>query len=271
MGGNRCNHNPANPQLSPSHPIRKGKGGLPRILSLAAERAKAWYKHPQKCTALCSKSTRKTRSERREAYQVVIETVLIHLDLASLCLGTPTLDNGFIDVDMKTIVKTSGIGQRRCERAIAQLKKAGLMEVKQPRKLNAQGDYVGCRSIRIITTTFFEWLGLGPMLQRERARASDVLRRKAIKANRKLSDLMGSSSSGLNAAELPEASEGSKRKTVCPWDLRQPEVKAQFSPLISSTIEEPGQASRVGKIRPTPLPDLVGAKTKICSGPLCRR
>ena len=248
MGGNRCNHNPANPQLSPSHPIRKGKGGLPRILSLAAERAKAWYKHPQKCTALCSKSTRKTRSERREAYQVVIETVLIHLDLASLCLGTPTLDNGFIDVDMKTIVKTSGIGQRRCER-----------------------DYVGCRSIRIITTTFFEWLGLGPMLQRERARASDVLRRKAIKANRKLSDLMGSSSSGLNAAELPEASEGSKRKTVCPWDLRQPEVKAQFSPLISSTIEEPGQASRVGKIRPTPLPDLVGAKTKICSGPLCRR
>ena len=215
MGGNRCNHNPANPQLSPSHPIRKGKGGLPRILSLAAERAKAWYKHPQKCTALCSKSTRKTRSERREAYQVVIETVLIHLDLASLCLGTPTLDNGFIDVDMKTIVKTSGIGQRRCERAIAQLKKAGLMEVKQPRKLNAQGDYVGCRSIRIITTTFFEWLGLGPMLQRERARASDVLRRKAIKANRKLSDLMGRLKLGFTANKAkPKASE----KEAAQWN-----------------------------------------------------
>ena len=199
MEGNRCNHNPANPQLTPRHPIRKGKGGLPRILSLAAERAKAWYKHPQKCPPLCSSSTRKTRSERREAYQIVIETLLIHLDLASLCLGTPTLDNGFIDVDMKTIVKTSGMGQRRCERAIAQLKKAGLMEVKQPRKLNAQGDYLGCRAIRVVTTTFFEWLGLGPMLQRERARASDALRRKAIKANRKLSDFMSRLKQDFNA------------------------------------------------------------------------
>ena len=207
MEGNRCNHNPANPQLNPRHPIRKGKGGLPRILSLAAERAKAWYKHPQKCPPLCV-NKRKTRSERREAYQVVIETLLIHLDLASLCLGIPTLDNGFIDVDMKTIVKTSGIGQRRCERAIAQLKKAGFMEVKQPRKLNAQGDYVGCRSIRVVTTTFFAWLGLGPMLQRERARASDILHRKAIKANRKLSDLMGRLKLGFTANKAkPKASE----------------------------------------------------------------
>ena len=197
--GNRCGHDPKNPQLSPRQPIRKGKGGLPRILSLAAERAKAWYRHPQKCPSLCSSRDRRTRSERREAYQIVIETLLIHLDLASLCVGTPTLDNGFIDLDMKLIVKTSGIGQRRCERAIAQFKQAGLMEVKQPRKLNAQGGYVGCRAIRVITTTFFEWLGLGPMLQRERSRASDALRRKAIKANRKLADFMSRLKQGSNA------------------------------------------------------------------------
>ena len=73
------------------------------------------------------------------------------------------------------------------------------MEVKQPRKLNAQGDYVGCRSIRVVTTTFFAWLGLGPMLQRERARASDALRRKAIKANRKLADFMSRLKQGFNA------------------------------------------------------------------------
>jgi hypothetical protein len=41
--GNRCGHDPKRPNLSPAHSIRKGKGGLPRILSLAAERAKAWY------------------------------------------------------------------------------------------------------------------------------------------------------------------------------------------------------------------------------------
>jgi DNA-binding transcriptional ArsR family regulator len=162
---------------------------LPRILSLAAERAKAWYRHPQKCHVL-NRGNRQTRSERREAYQIVIETVLSFLDLASLCLGTPTLDNGFVDVDMQTLVEAAGIGQRRFERAIADLKEAGLMEVKQPRKLNEHGEYVGLRAIRVVREAFFEFLNLGSMLRRERAKATERLRRKAIQANRKLTDLM---------------------------------------------------------------------------------
>ena len=163
---------------------------MPRILSLAAERAKAWYYHPKKCKLLQSHPHRKTRSERREACQIVIETILSHLELASLCLGTPTLENGFIDIDMRTIARDSGIGQRRCERAIALLKEAGFMKVQQPRAINDQGDYVGLRAIRVVTTLFFEFLNLGPMLQRERARATERLRRKAQKANRKLSEFM---------------------------------------------------------------------------------
>ena len=127
------------PQLSPCQPIRKGKGGLPRILSLAAERAKAWYKYPQKCPPLCSKNTRKTRSEINEAYQLVIETLIIHLDLASLCLEIPTLDNGFIDVDMKTIVRTSGIGQRSYERAVVQLKKLASWKLNKPARSTHKG------------------------------------------------------------------------------------------------------------------------------------
>lgn len=200
MIGNRCGHDPKNPNLSPARPIRKGKGGLPRILSLAAERAKAWYFHPRKCKPLQSHPNRKTRSERREACQIVIETILSHLDLASLCLGTPTLDAGFIDIDMRTIVRDSCIGQRRCERAIAMLKEAGFMTVKQPRAINDQGDYVGLRAIRVVTTLFFEFLNLGPMLQRERARASSRLQRKAMKVNRKVTDLMRRMTTGLRNA-----------------------------------------------------------------------
>jgi DNA-binding transcriptional ArsR family regulator len=162
---------------------------LPRILSFAAERAKAWYRHPQKCHAL-NKGNRRTRSERREAYQIIIETMLSFLDLASLCLGTPTLDNGFVDVGMKALVSASGMSQRRCERAISDLKDAGLITVKQPRKLNEHGEYVGLRAIRVIRETFFEFLQLGPMLQRERAKATERLRRKATRANRKLADFM---------------------------------------------------------------------------------
>jgi len=189
-GGNRCGHDPKRPLLTPASPIRKGKGGLPRILSLAAERTKFWYDHPKKCPPLLTKSNRTIRSERREACLVVLETLLSHLDLASLCLGVPTLANGFIDIDMKTIVRDSGLGHRRCERAIRQLKEAGFMKVTQPRGRSDEGRYFGCRAIRVITTAFFEWLGLGPMLRRERARASESLRRKAQKAHRKLADFM---------------------------------------------------------------------------------
>jgi len=194
--GNRCGHSPKNPSLSPARPIKKGTGGLPRILSLAAERAKEWYRYPQKCHVL-NKGNRRTRSERREAYQVIIETILSFLDLASLCLGTPTLDNGFVDVDMKTLVAASGMSQRRCERAIADLKHAGLMEVKQPRRINEHGEYVGLRAIRVLREAFFEFLDLGPMLRRERARATEALRRKAARANRKLTDMMRRAVQGM--------------------------------------------------------------------------
>lgn len=197
QAGNRCGHNPKRPQLQPVCPIRKGKGGLPRILSLAAERAKAWYFHPKKCKLLQSKPNRQTRSERREACQIVIETILSHLDLASLCLGTPTLENGFIDIDMRIIVRDSGIGQRRCERAIALLKEAGFMKVQQPRAINDHGDYVGLRAIRVVTNLFFEFLNLGPMLQRERARATQKLQRRAMKAQRKVADFMRRLTQGL--------------------------------------------------------------------------
>ena len=188
--GNRCGHNPKRPQLCPARLIRKGKGGLPRILSLAAERAKAWYFYPKKCPPMQANPNRRTRSERREACQIVLEAILSHLDLASMCLGTPTASSGFIDIDMRTIVRDSGIGQRRCERAIAVFKEAGFMKVTQPRMQNDEGLYFGCRAIRVVAETLFEWLGLGPMLHRERARASERLRRKAQKANRKLSEFM---------------------------------------------------------------------------------
>ena len=92
------------------------------------------------------------------------------------------------------------MGQRRCERAIAMLKDAGFMRVKQPRAINDQGDYVGLRAIRVVTTLFFEFLNLGPMLQRERARASSRLQRKAMKANRKATDFMRRMSKGLHSA-----------------------------------------------------------------------
>ncbi|MDY0275493.1 MAG: hypothetical protein RBR42_08670 [Desulfomicrobium sp.] len=214
MNGNRCGHDPRNPKLTPVNPIRKGKGGLPRILSLAAERAKVWYFHPKKCKLLQTHPHRQTRSERREACQIVIETILSHLDLVSLCLGTPTMENGFIDIDMKSIVRDAGISQRRCERAIALLKKAGFLKVKQSRTINDHGDYIGLRAIRVIPSLFFDFLNLDPMLQRERARATQKLQRRAMKAKRKMTDFMRRMTKGLRSSfsAKPQCSRAGQEK-----------------------------------------------------------
>ncbi|MDR1657807.1 MAG: hypothetical protein LBT47_09690 [Deltaproteobacteria bacterium] len=188
--GNRCGHDHRNPQLSPPSPIKKGLGGLPRILSLAAERAKDWFHCPDKCPPLGSNSHRRTRSERREACQIVLEVLLSRLDLASLCVGSPAPASGFIDLDMKTIVRESGLGKRRCERAIGQFKEAGFIKVEQPRRRNEEGKYFGLQAIRIFTQKFFDWLGLGSMLKKERNRASASLKRKTQAAGKSLGDLM---------------------------------------------------------------------------------
>lgn len=187
--GNRCGHDPRHPVLTTGL-LRKGPGGLPRILSLAAERAKIWYDYPKKCPVLQTNPHRRTRSERREACQRVIEAIVAHLDLASLCLGIPTVASGFIDMDMDTLAKDAGLGKRRCERAVRLLKDAGFLKSVQPRTRNEEGAYFGCRAIRVVSKSFFEWLGLGPMLDRERRRATAVLRQKAQQAKRTLSDLM---------------------------------------------------------------------------------
>ena len=188
--GNRCGHDPQNPQLSPPTPIKKGLGGLPRILSLAAERAKEWFYSPEKCPPLKTNPHRQTRSERREACQIVLEALLSRLDLASLCVGNPTPAHGFIDIDMKTIVSETGLGQRRCERAIGQLKQAGFLKVEQPRRKNEEGKYFGLRAIRVFTKEFFDWLGLGSMLAKERVRASVAIKRKAKALGKSAGDLM---------------------------------------------------------------------------------
>lgn len=181
--GNRCGHNPKAPRLTPILPIKTGKGGLPRILSLAVEKTKIWYDRPDLCPKLQTRQNRQTRSERREAIIIILETLLKHMDLATLQIGFPG-HQGFIDIDMQTIVRESGLNQRRCERAIAQLKHAGFIKVKQPRIKRAPGIYTALRAIRIITRDFFVWLGLDRILNKEYSKAM-------AKAGRKLTHSLG--------------------------------------------------------------------------------
>ena len=122
----------------------------------------------------------------------MLEYLLSRLDLVTLKVGTPNLQaGGFHDLNMKTIVEGTGLGQRRCERAIGDLKAAGFMVVSQPRYCNEEGKYSGLHAIRCLTTRFFEWLNLGPMLRKERDRATKALKARVAKFGRSLKDVVG--------------------------------------------------------------------------------
>lgn len=173
---------------------------------------------------------RQTRSERREAIQVVLEYLLGRLDLVTLCVGTPSLNNGFVDLDMKTIVAGTGLGQRRCERAISDLKDAGFMEVAQPRYRNEEGKYAGLRAIRCLTARFFEWLNLGPMLAKERTRATRALKARISKYGRSLKDVVKRKFGAyLNSKPIPvlQTKKQTAKKISQPWyEFYKQKIKA---------------------------------------------
>lgn len=187
--GNRCGHNVKLPQLDLPVPSKKGLGGLPRILTLAQERFEEFFHKPEKCPLLQSTPKRKTRSERREAYIRVGKALLQRLDLVTLCCGTPT-QVGFIDISMQDIMVASGLNQRRCERAIRQIRNAGFLSVMQPRGISSEGKYFGCRAIRVFTENFFVWLGLDIILKKERQKATQRLQQKANKMRKRIKELL---------------------------------------------------------------------------------
>lgn len=219
--GNRCGHNPRRPRLHPAGGTLR-EGGYPHILKRAAEKAVEWYKKPYKCSPLL-KDGKPMRSERREACQVILETIFSLMDLASLQLGTPTLDNGFVDVDMKQIMERSGLKKRRCERAIAELIRAGFLSTKRRSGQNEQGEYFGLRSIRTVQVALFSWLQLDKRLATERKKASERLAAKALRANKKVSDLFKRVKYGvkrIGRSRLSKTEEERRRR----WSLKAAEI-----------------------------------------------
>jgi hypothetical protein len=110
--GNRCGHDPRRPRLSPPEAIKKGPGAPPRILSLALNGPSPGFFHPGRCRN--SRPAPTARPDASVEKPIVLEARLKRLDLASLYVGTPTPADGFVVVDMKTIVSGPGLGHRRC-------------------------------------------------------------------------------------------------------------------------------------------------------------
>jgi len=183
LGGNFCGHDPLSPRLTLTRPPKTGKGGIPRVLTLCSERLKGYYHNPRKLIPsldLANGSERQQRSERREACLLSLMALLKYTDLASLRVGIPTED-GFLSLTVDYLAKQTGMALKRVERALADLKAAGMVTVSQPRKRLPDGSWKGLAAVKAVSRHLFSLFGLGGMLKRERTKASKRLAKKARK------------------------------------------------------------------------------------------
>ena len=181
LGGNFCGHDPLCPRFALEKPAKTGKGGIPRILTLCSERLKGYYYSPRKLIPsldLANGSQRQQRSERRESCLLLLMALLKHTDVASLRVGIPTQD-GFLSLTVAFIATQTGMTLKRVERALADLKAAGLVTIAQPRKRRPDGSWQGLAAVKAVSRHLFGLFGLGRMLQRERAKASKRLAKKS--------------------------------------------------------------------------------------------
>lgn len=169
-GGNYCGHDPQNPQLSLAIPAPEN---APKILSLLRERLPDYFDRPSAIPSLnfANGSTRQQRSERRESCIRVISVLLKYTDIASLRVGVPTAD-GFMGLTFTLLAKHCGMGLKRLERAVADLKKAGLLTVAPVAEKQPDGSYTSVAAVKAVSQHLWGVFGLLERLNQERAKAA---------------------------------------------------------------------------------------------------
>lgn len=177
-GGNYCGHNPDAPRLGLVKPTTLKN--RPKILQRLQEELRQYYYSPSRLPSLnaANRSKRQQRSERREACLLVLAAVLEYTDLTSLRCGVPSAD-GFQSLTFEFLAEYIGIGMRRIERAVADIKFANILTVSQPRQMQEDGSYRGLAAIKSVNSLLFGAFGLLKWLKHERKRASERLAKKA--------------------------------------------------------------------------------------------
>jgi hypothetical protein len=167
--GNRCGHDPRAPQLRPVVCPKEGKGGLPPLLRLAAEKLVEYYNGPDLFPTLnaANRSSRLQRSERRESCMQLLTALIHRMDIRTLRVGVPRGDYSFYDYTVEQLAEFTGLGLKRAKRALGDLKRAGLVTVQQVRKKAEDGSFKSRAAVKTICRSLFAALGLGAMFNRE--------------------------------------------------------------------------------------------------------
>ena len=199
--GNRCGHVPTAPRFF--HPPET-HAPHPRILVRLQEAIETYFRDPTCLPTLNSAngSLRTQRSERRESCMSFLGTLIHYLDLATLRIGLPKEDGGFLGLSMEFLAERAGLGLRRAERACHDLIHAGILTISPRVEATAEGGYRGLPAVRKISTVLFKIFGLEKWLQHEREKAAKrQKRRQQRQENAQTAADAGRQELALNAAQ----------------------------------------------------------------------
>lgn len=180
--GNRCGHEPSAPRLiSVMHPYQAEDWSAERRDDLGHNRKNAWfydvaeklnqfYHFPRLIPALGliyhEMTTRKHRSEAREADAALMTALTHHVELASVnwqggfCrVGMPTKD-GFLYFDNKYWIKKTGLTASRLKRSFARLQRVGFIKRERRWTEREGGRFKGLATMTLVYLGFYKQLGL---------------------------------------------------------------------------------------------------------------
>nr|VFJ69002.1 MAG: hypothetical protein BECKDK2373B_GA0170837_12305 [Candidatus Kentron sp. DK] len=107
--GNRCGHDPSCSRVFAPPVEHKPR---PPILKRITERLSGYFQRPNLIPSLnaVNGSSRRQRSERREACILVMDVLIHYLDLVKLIVGIPQEDGGIRGITMERIAELAGLG-----------------------------------------------------------------------------------------------------------------------------------------------------------------
>lgn len=185
-GGNYCGFNAAAPSFLNHMPKHNGKGSIPRVLTLLAERVSAYFSNPDILPTLAYSTGRshKMRAERRCACLSLLGTIIANTDVQTLLIGRPSgQDREIISYTLSWLANRAGLTLRRSERALKDLKDAGIIIVAQQRTKSQNGEYKSQAAIKGLNLAIFNVFGLKRHL--EHAQRHSMKKLKQLKQRNK--------------------------------------------------------------------------------------
>lgn len=207
INGNNCGHAPDKPRwfIPPDNHANR-----PGILRRIIQGIREYYENPGATLPglnSVNESDRQQRSERREACVAILGSILHYTDLVTLRVGIPQTDGSMAGLTMSFLAEKSGLNERRAERAIKDLKAAGIITVHSICQKLDDATYKGFAAIRTVSKNLFEALGLSGWLDHERRKAKE---RKAHRAEKQRRKQLANVKMAMNAQQAASPKEQSK-------------------------------------------------------------